>query len=158
MGAVLYDPTDHQLLYPASAVPEDSVRTWLPKISYMGQLELLAAPFGLATWAKRLVDRPILLWIDNDRAAANLVEGYSPKTDSSSIVGSFWLMAAQLKASIYIDRVESESNLSDGPSRFEFDLIQSLGGVWGPPNFSSLTSPPIDPSKWFGAPFGGGEP
>ena len=33
----------------------------------------------------------------------------------------------------------------------------SLGGVWESPNLNSFTSPSIDPSKWFGAPFGGGD-
>ena len=157
IGAVLFDPEDQQLFYSSSSVPVECINQWLPKASYMGQLELLAAPFGLSTWESRLRDRPILLWIDNDSAAANLVKGYSPKSDSSSIVGTFWLLAAALRASIYIDRVESKSNLSDGPSRFDFSLIQSLGGKWEPPNLSSLTSPSIDPSTWFGAPFGGGE-
>lgn len=66
-------------------------------------------------------------------------------------------MAAKLKASIFIDRVESKSNLSDDPSRFDLKLIRHLGGVWEPPNLNSFTSPSIDPSKWFGAPFGGGD-
>ena len=121
VGAVLYDPEDQQLRYSASAVSSTCIQQWLPKASYMGQLELLAAPFSLSTWENPLYQRPILLWIDNDSAASNLVTGYSPKIDSSSIVGTFWLMAAHLKSSIYIDRVESKSNLSDGPSRFEFN-------------------------------------
>eukprot|EP00435_Cladocopium_sp_Y103_P034639 s1626_g9.t1 len=107
VGAVLFDPKDNTLHYSAAAVPNLCVQQWLPKSSYMGQLELLAAPFGLSTWQHRLADRSIILWIDNDSAAANLVKGYSPKSDSSSIVGSFWLLAAQLRSSIYIDRVWS---------------------------------------------------
>ena len=120
VGAVLFDPEDHSLRYSAAAIPETCVHSWLPKSSYMGQLKFFAATFALATWKSRLNNRPILLWIANDSAASNLVRGYSPKSDSSSIVGTFWLMTAQVRASIYIDRVESKSNLSDGPSRFDF--------------------------------------
>ena len=107
----------------------------------MGQLELLAAPFALATWSTKAQQRPILFFLDNDSASSNLIKGYSPKVDSSVIVGEFWLMAASLKSSIYIDRVESKSNLADGPSRLNFDELYQMGGRWKEPNTDRLGSP-----------------
>eukprot|EP00435_Cladocopium_sp_Y103_P069042 s603_g32.t1 len=123
LGAVLWDPADHLLFYSASKVPTEVIANWLPKKSLMGQLELLAAPFALTTWRRRLTGRPIIMFIDNDGAASNLVKGYSNKLDSAAIVGHFWLEASQCRALIYIDRVESKSNLSDGPSRLDFSLL-----------------------------------
>ena len=105
------------------------VQKWASRQNYMGQLELLAAPFALATWSTKAQQRPILFFLDNDSASSNLIKGYSPKVDSSVIVGEFWLMAASLKSSIYIDRVESKSNLADGPSRLNFRSIISNGGT-----------------------------
>ena len=52
--------------------------------------------------------------------------------DSSSLVGDFWLLVARSRAFVSIDRVESKSNLADGPSRFSFS-VKSLGAVWTPP-------------------------
>lgn len=49
-----------------------------PKESYMGQLELLAAPAALSTWAAELTAKQVIHFVDNDSAAANLVRGYSP--------------------------------------------------------------------------------
>lgn len=64
---------------------------------------------------------------DNNAASACLIKGYSPKVDFSELVGVYWLAAASYKVSIYIDRVESKSNLSDGPSRFDHELLFRLG-------------------------------
>eukprot|EP00435_Cladocopium_sp_Y103_P073420 s164_g43.t1 len=133
LGAVLYDPLDSSLSFTAWPVSPALVSRWLPKSSFMGQLELLAAPFAFSTWQDRIRNRSILLFIDNDAAGASLVRGYSPKQDSGEIVGQFWLLAAELKTHVYIDRVESKSNIADGPSRNQFDEVLSLGGSWTSP-------------------------
>ena len=157
VGAALFDPADDQLLYSAAPVPVDLVHSWLPRQNYMGQLELLAGPFALSTWPRRLESRSTILFVDNDSAASNLVKGYSPQVDSAAIAGEFWLHASALRANIYVERVESKSNLSDGPSRHEFDLLISMGGVWTDPSLDGLTRPTVDPSQWFGAPQWGAE-
>ena len=47
------------------------------------------------------------------------MRGYSPKVDSSALVGEYGFCAAELGIDIFIDRVESKSNPSDGPSRLD---------------------------------------
>ena len=68
----------------------------------------------------------IIHFIDNDAAASSLVRGYSPKTDSTALVGEYWSLAAQHGLEIYIDRVESKSNLADGPSCFQLHDLHQL--------------------------------
>ncbi len=70
-----------------------------------------------------LADQPLIHFIDNDSALAALVKGYSPKRDSSRVVGDYWLLAAKFKIFVYIDRVESKSNVADGPAREEFACL-----------------------------------
>lgn len=82
-----------------------------------------------------VADSKILHFVDNDAASSCLVKGYSPKIDSSELVGVYWLTAAAQKVSIYIDRVESKSNLSDGPSRFDNTLLARLGSLEVQPQF-----------------------
>ena len=123
----------------------------------MGQLELLAAPFAFSTWQDRIQNRSLILFIDNDSAAASLVKGYSPKVDSGAIVGEFWLLAAQLRVHVYIDRVESKSNLADGPSRNQFDEIKGLGGSWTSPRTGAFGEPISSLPSWFGTPSQRGE-
>ena len=157
VGAVLFDPSDSALEFSSWNVPIHLVEKWMPRSNYMGQLELLAAPFALATWGSRFQNRSVLMFIDNNSAAANLVKGYSPQTDSAAIVGEFWLAAAQLRTSVYIERVESKSNLADGPSRLDYSLVKFLGGSWQQPDTGKLGSPDVRPAFWFGTPISGGE-
>lgn len=157
LGAFLFDPLDQKSFYSSWAVPPAVVDRWIPKKSQMGQLELLAAPFACTTWQDRLKNRAIILFIDNDSAASNLVKGYSAKTDSTAIVGSFWLQMADLRCHVYIDRVESKSNPADGPSRNDFTLVRSLGGVYTPPRTGTLGDLTAPLPSWFSAPKHRGE-
>ena len=141
VGAVLFIPDSHQLLYSAEEVPHTMVQSWRPRKSYMGQLELVAPLWALELWSQQLQERSVLLFVDNDSAATNLVKGYSPQPDSSHLVGSFWLTATQLKLHIYIDHVESKSNIADGPSRNSFAEVIRLGGTWTPPKTGTLGGP-----------------
>ena len=136
VGGVLIDPLDLQTIeYFHWIVPPAVVNQWHQRSNYMGQLEVLACPIALSTWKRRLFQRQVIMWIDNDSAAANLIRGYSPKGDSSNLVGHFWLLASDCQAEIYIDRVESKSNLSDGPSRLDFTFVQQLSASSTPPVF-----------------------
>ena len=151
LGACLIDPSSQLFTYTSCEVPQTVVDTWLPKKSHMGQLELLAAVLALDTWQRRLAEASVLLFIDNDSAAANLVKGYSAKSDSAAIVGQFWLLAAHLQLSVYIDRVESKSNPSDGPSRLDFQFMHEMGASWTDPSTGQLDRPSVHPAIWFGA-------
>ena len=131
VGGVLIDQTSTapKLYHFTFPVPEQWVARWIPKETYMGQLEILAGPIALRTWARILFDTRCLHFVDNDSASASLVKGYSPRSDSCELVGIYWLQAAQIPVDIYIDRVESKSNLSDEPSRFSDTLLLSLGST-----------------------------
>ncbi len=126
LGCVLISA--HKTYHTHAEVPADVISMWMPRHNHMSQLELLAAPLAWHTWEDLLRDTPSLLFIDNNGAAANLVKGYSPQLDSSSIVGHFWLLASSMKSSIYIDRVESKPNPADGPSRL--DSSWHVSAVW----------------------------
>ena len=134
LGAVLlYGAMRERMEYTSLVLPPDLVATWAHRQSYMGQLELLAGPLALATWPAVLRHTKLFHFIDNDSAAACLVKGYSPQVDSSPLVGDYWLKAAAAGLDVYIDRVESKSNLADGPSRLDYQVVHSLGGKYVPP-------------------------
>ena len=78
-------------------------------------------------WEDDLRRRQVIHFVDNDSAAANLVRGNSPKPDSCQLVGENWTLAARSGIDLYLDRVESKSNLADGPSRLEFALMRYMG-------------------------------
>eukprot|EP00435_Cladocopium_sp_Y103_P007550 s1582_g2.t1 len=137
VGGVLVLPSPHfRILYFSWVVPPALVDQWLPKQTYMGQLELLACPVALSTWSQELTNTRLLHFIDNDSAAATLVKGYSQKSDSVEITDEYWQLAARHCIDAYIDRVESKSNVSDGPSRLDFSSLELLG--------ASCTEPSVD--------------
>jgi hypothetical protein len=150
-GAVVFSPSLPCLLYTAVVVPEEVVLKWLPKKNHIGQLEIFGGTLALDTWPDLLRDQPVIHFVDNDSATASLIKGYSPQVDSAKIVGDFWLRAARLKCFIYIDRVESKSNISDGPSRLDFTELEGLGAKWTPPNEALFSEAPPgeDPFRWF---------
>eukprot|EP00435_Cladocopium_sp_Y103_P037299 s2430_g9.t2 len=127
IGGVLVqqDPV-FSIEYFSTPVPDAVVAKWLPKQTFMGQLEVLAAPVALATWRTPLTSSQVIHFIDNDAAAAALVRGYSPKSDSTVMVGEYWTIAAACAIDTYVDRVESKSNLSDGPSRLDLRDMEEL--------------------------------
>ena len=94
---------------------------------------------------------PVLYFIDNDSATACVIKGYSPRCDSAAIVGDFWLRVASRKIFLYADRVESKSNIADGPSRLFFDDVLALGSVWTEANTSlfDMPDPGRNPFHWF---------
>lgn len=130
-------------------VPEEVVSHWLPKPTYMGQLEILAGPLAISTWHNLIHRRQLIHFVDNDSAASCLVKGYSQKTDSSALVGTYWLAVSDCQAEPYIDRVESKSNLADGPSRLAFQEVLDLGSKFVSPIVEMLMSPLSLTSHWF---------
>jgi hypothetical protein len=126
------------------------VKSWIPKATQIGQLEIFAAPIALDTWKGLFANTRAIFFVDNNSALSSLTKGYSPRLDSVQIVGDFWLRACKLQMQCWFERVESESNLSDGPSRFDFDLIKTLGGQYCKPGTDLLSQTPLrDPSHWF---------
>jgi len=150
VGAVLDSPSQSTLLYTYWCVPPELVQRWIPKQTQIGQLEIFAGAVAVDAWADLLRDKQVLHFVDNDSATASLVKGYSPQEDSCALVGDYWLRVAALKASVYVDRVESKSNLADGPSRVDLQEVATLGAKFTPPCtdlFMQQLHP--DPFFWF---------
>ena len=151
VGAVLFHPgLPHRAEYTYMVVPTSVVSDWIPKQTQIGQLEVFAAPVALDTWKHILQGREAILLIDNSSAMHSLIKGYSPKLDTVKLVGDFWLRAAQLGLDVFVDRVESKSNIADGPSRLDISLVESLGYRFVPPTTTLLSAVPCrDTFLWF---------
>jgi hypothetical protein len=90
-------------------------------------LELLAIALGLSTFGELVRDRTVHTWSDNAGAESSCVKGSAKQWDHACVVHSIWIKAAELKASLFIDRVSTADNLADLPSRESFSLLQRLG-------------------------------
>ena len=74
-------------------------------------------------WGERMRGRRILACVDNDAAKYAIVQGAAANFASSSLVESLWDDVSALQSFLWVERVPSESNISDGPSRFEDQLL-----------------------------------
>ena len=116
-------------------------------------MELFAGPLAFDTWPQILEDREVIHFVDNSAALSALVKGYSPVGDSIKLTCDYWLRAAKHRLNLWVDRVESKSNISDDPSRFNVEKeMERIGARYTPPNLSFLDSeaPSRQPNEWFG--------
>ena len=139
-GVLILQEPDFRIEFFSTSVPQAIVDSWFSRSTYMGQLEALACPVALTVWKSLLHNHKLIHWIDNDAVAASIVRGYSPKQDSTWIISEYWSLAAEFGIDVYIDRVESKSNLSDGPSRFDVSSLVAMGAVQVPAIFQNFNS------------------
>ena len=65
--------------------------------------------------------------IDSEAVEGALIKGYSGAEDVCELVGLFWDLAAALKCSICIDRVPTDANPADYPSRNDLQKGREAG-------------------------------
>ena len=90
-------------------------------------VELVATDLALKTFRHYKQDATVLMLVDAQAVEGVLVKGYSARSDVSLLVGQFWQLAQALNAAIYIDRVPTDANCSDGPSRDKVYIGKHLG-------------------------------
>ena len=111
-------------------VPEDVMNKWIPRTNQIAPVELFAPVLALELLGEKLRGKKVLLFVDSEPVEGALVKGYSALQDMSELTRVFWEEAAKLKALIYIDRVPTDSNPADLPSRkTKEDRYQNLGWV-----------------------------
>ena len=105
-------------------------------------LEMLAAFFGLSTFARTLKGSCIHLWIDNTAGESALRKGASKCRDHNLIAHNLRLYAAQIGFGLEIHRVPSKLNISDLPSREDYKGLEAHGATHVKPIHPNL------PTDW----------
>ena len=95
----------------------------------INQVEASAGIVVFDTWSDLLADADVIHFIDSNTSLNGLVNGWSRKSDTCHLVGLYWKCVSQLKAFVWVERVESESNIADGPTKDRYDTLESLGAV-----------------------------
>ena len=80
-------------------------------------LELLAIALGLSSFSLLLQNRKVVVWSDNVGSQRSTERGRAKAWDHSCIVHVLWLEAACLQMHMHVERVPSEDNIADLPSR-----------------------------------------
>ena len=126
-GFVLYDKRVRHPVYGTKSVPWGEVAKWIVRKNQIMMVELLAVVQMVAAVGEKLRRRKLIIFVDSESAEGALVKGGSSKDDVSSLVRVFWRLIQEFEIVVYIDRVPTDSNISDGVSRNSFDLAKKLG-------------------------------
>ena len=93
----------------------------------VGQAEILPVVLAQELWGQYLRGRRIIVFVDNDAARHALIRGASPSGPSAVLVSLFWANEARLGSFCWVERVPTQSNPADGPSRLRFVEARRLG-------------------------------
>jgi hypothetical protein len=113
-------------------VPEEFIAKWLPRATQIRMVELFATVVALKTFGDYLKGKSVLLFVDSEAVEGALVKGYSSRSDICELVGVFWDTVQSLKCLVYIDRVPTDANCSDGASRDKLHVGEALGWKTAP--------------------------
>ena len=127
VGAVMFA---REMRLPAQfceVVPPEVIAKWLPRSTQICMVELLATVLALQTFRDYLAGKTLILLVDAEAVEGALVKGYSARSDLCELVGVFWDLVLELKCLVYIDRVPTDANCSDCPSRDKLEVGEALG-------------------------------
>ena len=129
VGAVMFDRRMEKPVQFTAIVPDEVKQSWLSRATQIIPIEMLAPILALSTFADRLAAADVILLIDSEVVEAALIKGYSRKADVCSLVSLFWELALKLKVRIFIDRVSTDANPADWPSRDQMHKGEAVGWV-----------------------------
>lgn len=92
-------------------------------------LEMLSIALGLCSFEHLLRRRRVVIWSDNTGAQAAAGSGAARAFDHACLAHGLWVKIAQLRCLARVERVPTDENIADDPSRGEFGLLRQLGAV-----------------------------
>ena len=127
VGGVLFDRRLNQPLQFTSIVPKSVQKRWLTRKTQIVPVEMIAAVLALTTFSDRIRNCDMIILIDSEAVEAALVKGYSSKEDLCLLISKFWDEVFDLKVRVFIDRVSTDSNPADWPSRNDLATGEKAG-------------------------------
>ena len=137
IGGVLFKRGCRPLQFGAR-VPLDLIQKWLPRKSQIAMVEMFAVVVALETFKEQLRGAWSLLFVDSEPVLGALVKGYSAREDMCELTGFFWKQALNLMCYLYLDRISTDANPADPPSRDKMSVGEKLGWQTIAASFPSL--------------------
>lgn len=128
IGGVLVNPRGFVCSHFSEQVPDELMLFLLNESQNpIYELELLPAVVSLWMWGEKLDGAQTVFYLDNEAAKASLVNAKGGTQFGQVLVSSFVSQEAQRQLKVWIARVPSHSNISDGPSRLDDQCVPNLG-------------------------------
>ena len=118
-GGVVIDSTSDRNIVFSGVVPQRLVDHWLASVGQQitCQAEMYAALVVRWYIAQHFQGRQAIFWIDNDAARLSLIKTVSASPELLVMSQCFHSYSESDNISCWFERVPSESNIADGPSR-----------------------------------------
>ena len=129
VGAVAIDTADGSIKYFGDHVPDEIITEWRAEgiLQVITQAEVYPVALSKTLMGDSWIGRRVISFIDNDAARFSFINSNS----SSNSVGDLLLVNAALDSKLDIacwyERVASESNIADLPSRLQFKELEDMG-------------------------------
>ena len=90
-------------------------------------LELLAVVFGLEVFLPYIKGRVLRIWTDNEGCLWSVLKGGAKEADHNELVHRLWTTCHRYQMTPWFERVPSAENLSDGPTRLDYSVVEYFG-------------------------------
>ena len=84
---------------------------------------------SLMIWTGWVSCAPLVHYIDNESSRMALIKGSGETSNSAKLIKAYVNCEADTQVKTWFARVPSFSNVGDGPSRGDIDLVQKLGAI-----------------------------
>ena len=101
-------------------------------------LELCAMALGLCTFSRQCYGQKLHVWSDKCGSENATKRGSAKAWDHNHVVHAMWVKAAALRCHMVVDRVPTEVNIADLPSRMEYALLRRMGSRFVEPQLDSM--------------------
>ena len=132
VGGVIFDRERSKPMWFTKPITDELMAGWIPRETQISMVEMFAPVLAVAAYGQQLAGRSLIVMVDSESVEGALVKGYSSKADLCELTGVFWDLCDQLHIAVYIDRVPTDANISDGPSRDDaefYRMADDLGWV-----------------------------
>ena len=102
---------------------------WLPRKTQIAQVELLAIKAAIEAFGPEAEGKRLIVLVDSESALGAAIKGYSTKEDISDLVTELWEAISRFGLIVYFDRVSTDANIADGPSRNNFAVAKECDWV-----------------------------
>jgi hypothetical protein len=96
-------------------------------------LEALAIVLALASFGDVIKGRDIVIFSDNSAVEFAVKRGSAKSTDHNRMVHWIWMWAFKAHSQLFTERVPTDDNVADGPSRGKFEALRRLSVNFVPP-------------------------
>ncbi|CAJ1349919.1 unnamed protein product, partial [Effrenium voratum] len=118
-GGLFYDPRTRECEVFQCTVPKSCISQWLGEVGsqIISQLELFTALMARCHYRDRLIGRRALFFVDNEAARFGLIKASSPSVTMLHLISLFHEEDLDSHSYWWVERVQSDANPADAPSR-----------------------------------------